>query len=109
MPKKFHPHPTPNPSPDNTNIIKNYAFKLKLFTVHRKKDKSELKDEKEQIKRTFYKCPYCDKTYSNVTRYEVHLRTHVIIYIQLYFILYRQEKNHMHVLIAKKSSTKKEI
>lgn len=64
---------------DSTNsqsMVKNYAYKLKLFSVHRKRDKSELKDEKEQIKRTLYKCPYCDKSYSSVTRYEVHLRTH---------------------------------
>lgn len=64
-------------STNSQSLVKNYAFKLKLFSVHRKRDKSELKDEKEQIKRTLYKCPYCDKSYSSVTRYEVHLRTHV--------------------------------
>lgn len=88
MPKIFHQQtPYPTPSPDTSDVVKNYAFKLKLFTVHRKKDKSELKDEKEQIKRTFYKCPYCDKTYSNVTRYEVHLRTHVTTIYNPYYHL----------------------
>ena len=58
-------------------LVKNYAFKLKLFAVHHKRDKGDLKEEKESIKRTLYKCPYCSKSYSNVTRYEVHLRTHV--------------------------------
>ena len=59
--------------------MKNYAFKLKLFEVYHKRDKAELKGEKESIERTLYKCPYCSKSYSNVTRYEVHLRTHVKI------------------------------
>ena len=57
--------------------MKNYAFKLKLFEVYHKRDKAELKGEKESIERTLYKCPYCSKSYLNVTRYEVHLRTHV--------------------------------
>lgn len=64
---------------DNTtqDVVKNYAFKLKLFSIQKKRDKSELKDEKEASRRLLYKCPYCDKLYSNVTRFEVHRRTHV--------------------------------
>ena len=66
--------------------MKNYAFKLKLFAVYHKRDKAQLKGEKESIERTLYKCPYCSKSYSNVTRYEVHLRTHVKIKKNLYNI-----------------------
>lgn len=70
-----HDHPGP--------LVKNYAFKLKLFSVHRKRTKSEINDEKESTQRILYKCPYCDKSYTSVTRYEVHLRTHVTILLNI--------------------------
>lgn len=67
-------------APFTQDIVKSYAFKLKLFSIQKKRDKSELKDEKEASRRLLYKCPYCDKLYSNVTRFEVHRRTHVSIH-----------------------------
>ena len=51
----------------------------KIFTVHRIHYKTEIKDDSDEIIKIYYKCPYCDVSYSSVTRYEVHLRTHVRI------------------------------
>ena len=63
----------PTMKPCTQDIVKNYAFKLKLFSIQKKRNISELKDEKEASRRLLYKCPYCDKLYSNVTRFEVHV------------------------------------
>lgn len=71
-------------TPRTQDVVKNYAFKLKLFSIQKKRDKSELKDEKEASRRLLYKCPYCDKLYANVTRFEVHRRTHVSVIIYKY-------------------------
>ena len=82
----------------------NFTFKVKIFSVHRKKEKRELRDEKEEISRTLYKCPYCEKTYTNVTRYEVHLRTHVSL-----LFINRPVKNLFPVHTVLRNSTRKEI
>lgn len=94
---------------DNTthDIVKNYAFKLKLFSIQKKRDKSELKDEKEASRRLLYKCPYCDKLYSNVTRFEVHRRTHVSSTLCNVIIHYRPERNHSVAVTAANGSTRK--
>lgn len=96
---------------DNTtqDVVKNYAFKLKLFSIQKKRDKSELKDEKEASRRLLYKCPYCDKLYSNVTRFEVHRRTHVSNPLITCNVQYRQERNRSVVVTAVNGSTRKAI
>lgn len=49
--------------------------------------------------------PNCDKRYSNRSRLETHLRTHVIDTYSYYF---RKESSLMNVFIAKRSSMKME-
>ena len=63
-----------------------------------------MRNEKEEISRTLYKCPYCEKTYTNVTRYEVHLRTHVSL-----LFINRPVKNLFPVHTVLRNSTRKEI
>ena len=58
----------------NDYLVKKTTLKLKSFII--KKDNEELKAEKDYLKKYFYKCPNCNRSYSSVTRYEVHLRTH---------------------------------
>ena len=68
-------HYSHNDTEESSSLVKNYAFKLKIFKVSHLYSKADLKAEKEQQKK-FYKCPYCNYVYKNVSRYEVHLRTH---------------------------------
>ena len=70
-------------------LVKNYTFKLKIFNIT-KKDKLIFKSENENLKKIQFKCPYCSKIYKNVTRYEIHLRTHVKYYLyNIFFILFQ--------------------
>ena len=65
------------------NNYRHRIHKRKIFAVHRIRYKTEIKDDNKQIIKVYYKCPYCDVSYPSVTRYEVHLRTHVIIIINI--------------------------
>ena len=69
----FHSFPKFIPN-QNENLVKKTTLKLKSFII--KKDNEELRAEKDYLKKYFYKCPDCNRSYSSVTRYEVHLRTH---------------------------------
>ena len=55
-----------------------------------------------------FKCPYpnCIKSYSNQSRLDVHIRTHVIF---LYITPIRLGRNHMSVPFVVRASTRKAI
>ena len=71
---KINFHSFPNFIPKSEYLVKKTTLKLKSFII--KKDNEELRAEKDYLKKYFYKCPDCNRSYSSVTRYEVHLRTH---------------------------------
>ncbi len=52
----------------------------------------------------------CNKSYVNLCRLKVHIRTHVNLKnIKLFFSIFSQDTNHTRVATAIKTSTKKEI
>lgn len=83
-------------------IVKNNYTRLKLFDVFCDNGSTDNKGETLPL----YKCRYCVKTYTSITRYEVHFRTHVKLTLLTHT---RPERSLINVYTVKRNSTKMEI